>query len=103
MALSTSHKKQPAPEVFEALQGAFIDFQQRAEKLSAAYSNMQRDFKKINLELDAKNAQLAESLKKQEEMQVYLTSILESMNNGVVGIDTVGNVTHFNPAAAEIM
>ena len=101
-------KKQTFPEVpeaseaFESLQKAFFDFQERAEKLSIAYTNMQRDFKNINMELDAKNAELAESLKKQAEIQVYLTSILESMNNGVIGIDTRGNITHFNPAAAEI-
>jgi PAS domain S-box len=95
-------KKQLSPEVFEGLQRAFSDFQVRAEKLSVAYNNMQRDFKNINIELDAKNEQLAESLKKQEEIQIYLGSILESMNNGVIGIDIMGNVTHFNPAAADI-
>jgi PAS domain S-box-containing protein len=95
-------KKQLSSEVFEGLQRAFSDFQVRAEKLSVAYNNMQKDFKNINIELDAKNEQLAESLKKQEEIQTYLSSILESMNNGVIGIDIMGNVTHFNPAAADI-
>jgi PAS domain S-box-containing protein len=95
-------KKQLSSEVFEGLQRAFSDFQVRAEKLSVAYNNMQKDFKNINIELDAKNEQLAESLKKQEEIQIYLSSILESMNNGVIGIDIMGNVTHFNPAAADI-
>jgi PAS domain S-box-containing protein len=63
---------------------------------------MRQDFKKVNLELDRKNAQLAESLKMQEQMQLYLKSILESMNNGVIGIDTRGSITHFNRAASEI-
>jgi len=102
MTAVKSTKKQMSPGVFETLQRAFSDFQVRAEKLSVAYNNMQRDFKNINIELDAKNEQLAESVKKQEEIQIYLSSILESMNNGVIGIDIMGNVTHFNPAAADI-
>jgi PAS domain S-box-containing protein len=102
MTASKTGKKQLSPEVFKALQSAFLDFQVRAEKLSVAYNNMQKDFKNINIELDAKNEQLAESLKKQEEIQIYLSSILESMNNGVIGIDIMGNITHFNPAAADI-
>jgi PAS domain S-box-containing protein len=95
-------KHEPSSEVFDNLQKAFLDFQLRAEKLDVAYATMRRDFKKVNLELDKKNIQLAESLKKQEEVQIYLNSILESMNNGVIGINTLGMITHFNRAAAEI-
>jgi PAS domain S-box-containing protein len=88
--------------LFESLQNAFKDFQLRAERLSVAYEAMQSDFKKVNIELDKKNAELEESLSNQEEMQTYLHSILESMDNGVIGIDISGNITHFNRAAAEI-
>lgn len=102
MITEKTRKKELSPEVFETLTRAFSDFQIRAEKLGVAYSNMQRDFKNINIELDAKNEQLAQSLKKQEEIQIYLGSILESMNNGVIGVDKVGTITHFNRAAADI-
>jgi PAS domain-containing protein len=87
---------------FESLQNAFLEFQLRAEKLSNAYEAMQADFKKVNIELDRKNVQLEESLSKQEEIKTYLNSILESMENGVIGVDISGNITHFNRAAAEI-
>lgn len=85
-----------------ALQKAFGDFQLRAEQLDSAYRAMQEDFKKVNIELERKNNELAESLKKQRETQTYLNSILESMNNGVIGVDIMGTVTHFNRAAALI-
>jgi PAS domain S-box-containing protein len=99
----TAKKHQELPSgLYDALQKAFSDFQDRAEKLDSAYNAMRRDFKNVNIELDRKNIQLAESLKKQEEMQIYLTSILESMNSGVIGIDTAGSITHFNRAASEI-
>ncbi len=88
--------------MFDALASAFQDFQAKAETLSDAYRRMQEDFKKVNIELDNKNEQLAQSLKKQEEMQVYLSSILESMNNGVIGVDIMERITHFNKAASEI-
>lgn len=89
-------------ELFESLQKAFSDFQIRSERLSNAYSLMQDDFKKVNLELDRKNAELSESLCRQEEAQTYLYSILESMENGVIGLDMEGRITHFNRAASEI-
>lgn len=89
-------------ELFESLQKAFYDFQVRAERLSNAYALMQNDFKKVNLELDRKNNELRESLLKQEEMQTYLYSILESMENGVIGLNIDGKITHFNRAASEI-
>ena len=87
-------------EVFESLRQAFVDFQVRSEKLERAYGAMQEDFKKVNLELDRKNLELESSLAKQEEVQTYLDSILQAMDNGVVGVDTEGVITHFNAAAA---
>ncbi|KMQ51601.1 sensory histidine kinase AtoS [Chitinispirillum alkaliphilum] len=89
-------------EVYENLHKAFTEFQVRAEKLSLAYSAMQQDFKKVNIELENKNNELAGSLAKQEEIQTYLSSILESMDNGVIGIDVSGAITQFNRAASQI-
>jgi PAS domain S-box-containing protein len=99
---NTTSSAPPSQAMFESLERAFTDFQVRAEKLSRAYEQMQGDFKKVNLELDRKNAELNESLAKQAEMQTYLGSILQSMNNGVIGIDTKGRITQFNRAAEHI-
>ncbi len=93
----------PTPEMFAALEQAFYEFQSRAEKLSQAYSGMQEDFKNVNLELDRKNSELADSLATLEQTQTFLNSILESMNNGVIAIDTEERITQFNRAAAEIL
>lgn len=99
----TKSKAANAPDpVYGQLQKAFTDFQIRSEKLSKAYEAMQEDFKKINIELDSKNKELEESLVKQEEMQTYLNSILESMNNGVISVDVGGEITQFNKAASDI-
>lgn len=87
-------------EMVQTFQKMFVDFQERAEKLSNAYGAMQEDFRKINLELDKKNSELTTSLAREEEMQTYLDSILQCMENGVIGIDVNGTITHFNSAAA---
>jgi len=89
-------------QAFEALHQAFEAFQQRADKLDNAYRAMQQDFRKLNLELDTRNRELADSLRSHRETQTYLNSILQSMNTGVIGIDIMGNITLFNRAAAEI-
>jgi PAS domain S-box-containing protein len=84
------------------MQKAADFFKTRGEQLERAYAGLQEDVKRINLELDSKNVQLERSLRKQEETQSYLTSILASMNSGVVGVDVRGRITHFNPAASAI-
>lgn len=90
-----------SPDLILSFQKVFTDFQTRAEKLSTAYEAMQGDFKKINIELDQKNNELQLSLERQESMQSYLDSILQSMENGVIGVDITGSITHFNRAAIE--
>jgi PAS domain S-box-containing protein len=103
MMTATMPEKSALPiELFESLQKAFGDFQVRSEDLSRAYADMRADFKKVNIELDKKNIELRKSIAVQEETRTYLTSILQSMDNGVIGIDEAGLVTHFNRAAAEI-
>ena len=92
----------PSAELFEALQSTMRAFEERAEKLDAAYRNMQVEFSKINIELEHKNRELAHALEVQQETRNYLNSILESMNNGVVGVDLSGTITQFNRAAARI-
>jgi PAS domain S-box-containing protein len=88
--------------MFDTLTAVIENFQARAEKLATLYERMREDFKKVNVELDKKNEQLAQSLRKQEEIQTYLGSILESMNSGVVGVNTMERITHFNKAASAI-
>ena len=98
-----SDSVQPASvprEMFEALQRGFEVFQEQSKTLEDAYQSMQGAFGKINLELNRTNSELAASLKKQEETQVYLNSILESMGSGVVAVNVSGQVTLFNRVAA---
>ena len=71
-----------------ALQTAFEAFKNRSQQLEAAYGLMEKQFEKLNLEL--------------EETHTILNSILDTMNNGVVAVDTGGKITQFNAAAQKI-
>jgi PAS domain S-box-containing protein len=102
MAVKDPKTRALSKDMYDALAGAIKEFQDRADRLGRAYAAMQEDFKKVNIELDRKNEQLAQSLKKQDEMQLHLNSILESMNNGVIGVNMMENITHFNKAAADV-
>jgi PAS domain S-box-containing protein len=101
MAADLNTRLELTPELVASFQQIITDFQARADQLGIAYSKMQEDFRKINIELDRKNRELKASLSREEEVRTYLDSILQSMESGVIGIDITGTVTHFNRAAAE--
>lgn len=101
-ARRTTAAKAPAPEFLEEFRKTYEMFAARAAVLEKKYEAMQEGFRKVNLELDRKNAELEVSLRKEEETQTHLASILESMNSGVIGIDVAGAITQFNKAASEI-
>ncbi len=67
------------------LMRAFHKFESRALTLDERFQKMQADFKRLNMELDHKNN--------------YLKSILESITNGIVAIDTAARITHFSRGA----
>ncbi len=77
-------------------------FRQRSEILEQAYNQMTDQFSKLNIELDEKNRKLEESLQEQDRLRTVLESILETMHNGVIAVDTHGRVTQFNRASEEI-
>jgi len=93
-------------QLFSGAPGALKDiidnFEQRAARLSEAYHAMQKDFGNLNLELEKKNRRLTQALEKQEQTQAFLSSILHSMNNALIAVDTRGIITHFNKAAEQI-
>ncbi len=86
----------------QLLRSAFESFRERADILERSYNHMAEKFSELNIELDEKNRRLEESLAEQERLRVQLESILETMHNGVLSVDTMGRVTQFNRAAEEI-
>lgn len=64
-------------------------FNEQSTRLSESYRQLEQEVAKLNLELDAKNR--------------YLTNILESISNGVVGIDNQGCISLVNRAACAMI
>jgi len=73
------------PDVLASFQKIIADFSGPRRTVERRLCGDAGGFPKINLELDRKNSELQASLARQEEMQTYLDSILQSMENGVIG------------------
>ncbi|MDR2591579.1 MAG: hypothetical protein LBC59_02080 [Chitinispirillales bacterium] len=56
-------------EAFDALKSMFNDFLERSSQLESAYSSLQEEVKKVNLELERKNAELRASLARREALE----------------------------------
>jgi PAS domain S-box-containing protein len=81
------------------LKRAFDLFEQNSKRLESAYAKMQDDFRKLNIELDAKNEELQQRLQENRTVREQLNSILQSLQNGVIVVDTNGTIIHCNRAA----
>jgi len=87
-------------------QNELQDFIQHFEALASQWEAnnrlLQKKIEMLNVELEAKNAALENSLKKTEELRSYLNCIIESAQNGIVVIDMDGIVKTFNQAAEKM-
>jgi signal transduction histidine kinase len=72
-ATTTTAQAQPdgyiSVETFDALKSMFNDFLERSNQLESAYASLQEEVKKVNLELEHKNAELRSSLARREALE----------------------------------
>jgi signal transduction histidine kinase len=74
-ATATSAAVPPQPdgyisvETFDALKSMFNDFLERSGQLESAYASLQEEVRKVNLELESKNAELRNSLARREALE----------------------------------
>jgi PAS domain S-box-containing protein len=80
----------------KALALAFEEFNRTTQTLEEAYRRLEVRVQELDAEVAAKNQELAMATD-------YMNSILQSMSDGVVAVDTDGVVTTFNRAAAQIL
>jgi len=93
---------QSAGENIDLLTGAFQTFNRTTAGLQSAYKALERKVEALDVELEEANRSLSRSLVEVSTLKKHLNSILESMTNGVIVIDTGGRITLFNKAAGEI-
>lgn len=98
-------KSQPRPETgFPTMQGmdaqalkeAFELFTESSRAMEESYRRLEERLRSLDQELQRKNQELALA-------KDYLDSILDSMSDGMIAVNTDGVITNFNRAAAEIL
>ncbi len=87
-----------APEAVDmkALKEAFVEFTRTTETMETAYTQLQEHVTSLDRELQDRNRDLALTTD-------YLNSILDSMSDGVIAVNTDGIITTFNRAAETIL
>ena len=85
------------------LADAFSAFTNSAMMLNDAYKSLEEQLERMSLELEEKNRQLNESLREKERLHNYLRCVLESMNSGIISVNTDGKVTMFNKTAQNLL
>ncbi len=79
------------------------------ESFNRVLGTLQRKYTELEQEFTSQNRELAEANRKLVELTArniaateFLNSLLNSITAGVIAIDTTGQITHFNMAAARI-
>ena len=94
---------QAVPKQFGRLAEAFELFTNATQKLEQAYDDLQQRFVDVNAELAATNDKLNRKVAELDGLSKYLNNIISSMRNGLVAVDTRGQIVAFNAAAEHIL
>lgn len=88
---------------------AFRLFNENTERLRIAHEALENRVAEIDAELEERNRQLARSnneletkIQELDEVRNFMGSVINSMNSGLVTVDTSGDVITFNGAAEQI-
>ncbi|RKY62832.1 MAG: hypothetical protein DRP95_00515, partial [Candidatus Latescibacterota bacterium] len=86
----------------EWLDRALRSFQETTDGLRSAYRALQEEVFRLNMELEERNRSLGKSLAEVQALKGYLSSVLESVADGVTVVDIEGKITIFNRAVERI-
>ena len=89
-------------EELKRLSNSYLSISDLAENLQAHYRELSDRFEEQNHRLEDVNIQLSDALQANGRLSTYLTNILESINAGIVVIDSNGKINIFNPAAERL-
>ena len=82
---------------------SYASFNRIINSLQRKYIELQQEFSIQNEQLVKANRQLIKLSRVQADASNFLNSILDSLSAGVIAVDQSGRITHFNPAAAQIL
>jgi PAS domain S-box-containing protein len=84
------------------LQEAFSSFNTATAKLQRSYQDLEKRVQSLNRALEEKNRELERNLEETERVRSHLHNILESLNSGVMVLDSSGRVTTANDGVQRI-
>jgi len=102
MTQIVSQQEQVTSEQLHALEDAFEVFGRQTALLKDAYVELQQRAERIDVELEQANRTLQQKVQELDETNNFLRSILESIPIAVVVTDLDGVVNTFNPAAEKM-
>jgi PAS domain S-box-containing protein len=91
------------PNIQETMGGVFDWFEQNVQRLETAYSELGRQFEKVNSQLEQTNLELQAALQQKTLMQTRLEALLTSMIPGVIMVDPSMHITMLNSSAEKIL
>lgn len=95
--MSKSSESIPNP-----LSEAFNSFNATVSSLGISYQELTNQIQELNLQIAEKNRQLEDNLYEVNRLKRFLDSILNSMHEAVVVIDTEGCIVLFNGSAEQL-
>ncbi len=98
MTAKSKREKQPQSSITNALDS----FNATVSNLGCSYDVLKKEIQDLNLQLEGKNRQLEENLYEVNRLRRFLDSILNSMTDGVIVVDTVGKIILFNGGAEKL-
>ncbi|MFW6286592.1 MAG: histidine kinase dimerization/phospho-acceptor domain-containing protein, partial [Candidatus Sumerlaeota bacterium] len=93
----------PPTEVYAQLEEAFRVFNDVSASFTEQYSKLEQRIKELNVELEDANEQLRANLEERRRMEEYLSTLLESLPTGVIGLSAAARVHSLNRAACQIL
>lgn len=81
---------------------AFDSFNATVTGLGASYRELKNRIQELNIQISEKNKQLEENFYEVNRLRWFFDSILNSMTDGVIVVDTAGKVVLFNAGAEKM-
>ena len=95
---NTKRKQEPGSNLVDALGS----FNRTVSNLGSSYEELKQNIQELNVQISEKNKQLEENLFEVNRLRWFFDSILNSMSNGVIVVDTSGRIALFNREAEEL-
>ena len=92
----------PSTEGISLLKEAFSSFNVATSRLEKSYQDLEKRVQSLNRALEEKNRELETNLEETEKVRRYLHNVLESLNSGVMVLDSSGRITRGNDALQKI-